>query len=287
VNAGEENFMIPRSELAIFDVSANAVTPVLQTERLIEAPNWTRDGAALIVNGNGRLYRVDLQGEAALREINSGFAVTNNNDHGLSPDGKWLAVSDHSELGKSCIYTLPAAGGTPRRVTVSVPSYWHGWSPDGARLAYCGERNGVFDIYTIAVEGGAETCLTSGLGHNDGPDYTTDGQWIWFNSTRGGTMQLWRMRPDGSAKQQMTDDERVNWFPHPSPDGRHIVYLAYENGTTGHPRDCHVELRLMPAAGGTPRTLLKLFGGQGTINVPSWAPDSQRFAFARYFPANP
>jgi Tol biopolymer transport system component len=271
-----------RSELAIFDISSGAVTSVLQTERLIEAPNWTRDGAALIVNGDGRLYRVALHGAAMLVEIDTGFAVKNNNDHGLSPDGSRLAISDHSEFGKSCIYALPAAGGAPRRVTELQPSYWHGWSPDGKTLAYCGERNGVFDIYTIGVQGGAETCLTGGLGHNDGPDYTPDGKWVWFNSTRGGTMQLWRMAPDGAAKQQMTDDTRVNWFPHPSPDGKHILYLAYETGTDGHPRDRTVELRLMAAEGGSPRTLLSLFGGQGSINVPNWAPDSKRFAFMRY-----
>jgi Tol biopolymer transport system component len=274
--------MSMRSELAIFDISTGAVTSVLQTERLIEAPNWTRDGAALIVNGDGRLYRLALNGPAELTEIDTGFAVKNNNDHGLSPDGTRLAISDHTEFGKSCIYTLPAAGGTPRRVTDHQPSYWHGWSPDGAALAYCGERGGVFDIYAISVEGGTETCLTGGHGYNDGPDYTPDGKWLWFNSTRSGTMQLWRMRADGSDKRQMTDDERVNWFPHPSPNGQHVLYLAYENGTEGHPRDHNVELRLMAAEGGRPRPLLALFGGQGSINVPNWAPDSRRFAFVRY-----
>lgn len=272
------------SELAVFDLVSGSVTTVLRTDRLIEAPNWTRDGAALIVNGDGRLYRVALEGPAELAELNTGFAVTNNNDHGLSPDGRLLVISDHTEMGKSCIYTLPLEGGAPRKVTENVPSYWHGWSPDGATLAFCGERHGAYDIYTIAASGGAETCLTGGLGHNDGPDYSPDGQWIWFNSTRGGTMQLWRMRPDGSGLQQMTDDDRVNWFPHPSPDGRHIVYLAYAAGTEGHPRGRDVELRLMPAEGGRPRVLLSLFGGQGTINVPSWSPDSQRFAFMRYQP---
>lgn len=277
-----DNLHPMRSELAILDISSGAVTSVLRTDRLIEAPNWRRDGAALIVNGDGRLYRVALGGIAELIEFDTGFAVQNNNDHGISPDGSLLAISDHSEFGKSCIYTLPAGGGAPRRVTDKQPSYWHGWSPDGATLAFCGERTGVFDIYTIGAQGGAETRLTGGLGYNDGPDYTPDGTWIWFNSTRGGTMQLWRMRPDGSAKQQMTDDDRVNWFPHPSPDGNHILYLAYENGTEGHPRDRDVQLRLMPAEGGTPRVLLSLFGGQGSINVPNWAPDSRRFAFVRY-----
>jgi Tol biopolymer transport system component len=274
-----------RSELAIYDVTTGEVAGVLETARLIEAPNWAADGASLIVNGEGRLYRVALRRPAALEEIDTGFAVNLNNDHGLSPDGSKLAISDHTETGRSCIYILPATGGRPRRVTANAPSYWHGWSPDGSTLAYCGERDGVFDVYTCAVEGGAETCLTSGEGHSDGPDYTPDGNWIWFNSSRSGTTQLWRMRRDGAGLRRMTDDERVNWFPHPSPDGRHVLYLAYETGIEGHPRDKNVELRLMPADGGRPRTILAFLGGQGTINVPCWSPDGNRFAFVRYRPA--
>lgn len=270
------------SELAIFDIETGQAETVLRTERLIEAPNWTPDGRALIVNGDGNLFRVALEGTAELVEIDTGFARKINNDHGIAPDGRSLVISDGTENGSSCIYTLPVEGGTPRRVTESTPSYWHGWSPDGKTLAYCAQRGGLFDIYTCPTEGGAETRLTHGGGHADGPDYTPDGQWIWFNSSRGGTMQLWRMHPDGAGLQAMTDDERVNWFPHPSPDGRHVLYLAYENGVEGHPRDRDVELRLMPAEGGQSRTLLKLFGGQGSINVPCWEPGSRRFAFMRY-----
>jgi Tol biopolymer transport system component len=271
-----------RSELAIFDIATGEVEIVLTTDRLIEAPNWSRDGAALIVNGDGRLYRVGLDGPAELEAIETGFAVKLNNDHGLSPDGKLIAISDASETGQSCIYVVPAAGGTPRRVTRLTPSYWHGWSHDGRTLAYCGARNKVFDIYVCGAEGGEETRLTDGKGHSDGPDYTPDGKRIWFNSSRSGSMQLWRMHPDGTGLQRMTDDSRVNWFPHPSPDGKHLLYLAYEPGVEGHPRNHPVELRLMPAAGGPPRTLLVLIGGQGTINVPCWSPDARRFAFVRY-----
>lgn len=269
------------SELAIYDLATGAVTSVLKTDRLIEAPNWTGDGA-LIVNGDGRLYRVELKGEAKLTEIDTGFAVKCNNDHGLSPDGRAVVISDQSEDGKSCIYVLPVGGGTPRKVTALKPSYWHGWSPDGRQLAYCAQRDGRFDIHVCALDGSGETRLTQGPGHSDGPDYTPDGRWIWFNSSRSGAMHLWRMRTDGTDAQQMTHDERVNWFPHPSPDGAHVLYVAYETGVEGHPRDKNVELRLMPAEGGVPRTLLKLFGGQGTINVPCWAPDSKRFAFMRF-----
>jgi Tol biopolymer transport system component len=271
-----------RSELCIFNIDANETAVVLTTDRLIEAPNWTNDGKALIVNGDGLLYRVALDRTAEMTKIDTGFAITCNNDHGISPDGSEIVISDGTENGESCIYILPVGGGTPRKVTQSTPSYCHGWSPDGQTLAYCAARNGIFDIYVCGVDGGPEKQLTDSKGHADGPDYTPDGKWIWFNSSRSGSAQLWRMRPDGSGPEQMTRDERVNWFPHPSPDGKHVLYLAYEKGIDGHPRDKNVELRLMPAAGGKPRTLLVLFGGQGSINVPCWEPSSRQFAFMRY-----
>ncbi len=272
-----------RSELAIYDLASGAVESVLKTSQLIEAPNWTLDGKGLIINGDGLIYRVDLATRAQT-QIDTGFAKACNNDHGISPDGKTLVISN-GLTGESEIFTLPLTGGTPRGVTDKSPSYWHGWSPDGARLAYVANRSGTFQVFTIPVEGGPEFQVTHDFDHCDGPDYSPDGKWIWFNGERGGQVQLWRVSPSGAELQQMTFDERVNWFPHPSPDGKHILYLAYENGTKGHPRDRHVELRLMNAEGGAPRTLLKLFGGQGTMNVPCWAPTSDRFAFVRYQPA--
>jgi Tol biopolymer transport system component len=269
------------SEVCIFELADRSVSTVLKTDRLVEAPNWTPDGAALIINGDGRLFRVDLA-DPQMEEINSDFAVACNNDHGISPDGKTLVISDSTEGGKSCIYTLPIRGGVPKRITKDSPSYWHGWSPDGSTLAYVAKRTDVFNVYTIPAGGGDETCLTSGFEHTDGPDYTTDCEWIWFNGQKQGCMQLWRMRTDGSDAEQMTDDERWNWFPHPSPDGKKVLYVAYEPGVTGHPRYKDVELRMLPASGGTPDILLEMFGGQGTINVPCWAPDGNKFAFVRY-----
>jgi sugar lactone lactonase YvrE len=269
------------SEVAILRLDGRGVETVLRTDRLVEAPNWTKDGKSLIINGDGRLYRVPLD-RPEMIEIETGFARDCNNDHGISPDGTMLAISDSSEAGDSAVYTLPISGGTPQRVTDRTPSYWHGWSPDGSRLAYVGKRDGSFQVYTIAVDGGPETQVTSGFDHCDGPDYSPDGAWIWFNGERNGAVDLWRIRPDGRDLQRMTDDGRVNWFPHPSPDGRHVVYLAYLPGVRGHPGDEHVELRLMPCGGGRPEVLLPLYGGQGTINVPSWAPDSTAFAFVRY-----
>lgn len=270
-----------RSALEIFDLATGRSRLVLETEWLIEAPNWAPDGGSLLVNGEGRLYRVPLD-RLELVPVESGFAIACNNDHGFSPDGCWIAISDESEAGGSCIYLVPAEGGKPGRVTERRPSWWHGWSPDGTTLAYCAERGGAFDIHTIPVGGGAERRLTDGRGHSDGPDYTPDGRWIWYNSSRSGAMQLWRMRPDGSEAAQMTDDARVNWFPHPAPDGRSVLYLAYPSGTEGHPRDRAVELRLIGAEGGESRPLLTLWGGQGTINVPCWSPDGRCFAYMRY-----
>lgn len=271
-----------KSEICLYDVGSGTIQRVLKSDQIVEAPNWTPDGLALVVNKKGRIYRIDLA-NPGLEEIGTDFAVTCNNDHGISPDGRSLVISDKTEEGTSCIYTLPIKGGRPQRITRDIPSYWHGWSPDGATLAFVGKRGDRgFDVYTVRAGGGAETRLTDGFEHTDGPDYTPDGDWIWFNGQRAGRMQLWRMHPDGSDLQQMSDDDRWNWFPHPSPDGQHVVFLSYPPGTTGHPRDRDVDLRLMPAAGGQARVLLELFGGQGTINVPSWAPDSRSFAFVRY-----
>ena len=269
------------STLETVPISSKDRRVVFWTTNLIEAPNWSRDGAALFFNSKGRMYRITLtNGEP--QAIDSGFATRCNNDHGLSPDGKTLVISDQSQERRSIIYTMPVVGGTPQRVTKLGPSYWHGWSPDGKTLAFCGERNGEFDIYAIPVEGGEETRLTTATGLDDGPDYSPDGQWIYFNSERGGMMQIWRMHADGSQQEQVTIDEFNNWFPHPSPDGKWLVFLSYDKDVKGHPENKDVTLRLMPLNGGKIEVLAKLFGGQGTINVPSWSPDSRRLAFVSY-----
>ena len=146
----------------------------------------------------------------------------------------------------SLVYIVPIGGGTPRRITKNSPSYWHGWSPDGKTLAFVGQRNGEFDIYTIPAAGGEETRLTTAKGLDDGPEYSPDGNYIYFNSERTGTMQIWRMRADGSQQEQVTSDEFNNWFPHISPDGKWMVFLSYDKSVTGHPENKDVVLRLMP-----------------------------------------
>ena len=273
------------STLETYDVVTGERTVLAEFDYLIEAPNWTMDGKALVYNSKGRIVRFDLETkESAV--IDSGYAVNCNNDHVLSADGTRIAVSHQaSEDGQSRIYTLPLAGGQPALITAIAPSYLHGWSPDGKTLAYCAERNGEYDIYTIPVDGGVETQLTDVPGLNDGPEYSPCGKYIWFNSTRTGLMQAWRMEADGSNPTQMTSDESNSWFPHVSPDGKLVVYITYKKGDVApgdHPANKNVELRLMSSAGGEYKTLVKLFGGQGTINVNSWAPDSKRFAFVSY-----
>ncbi len=255
---------------------------VLQPNPRIEAPNWLPDGSGLIYNSEGRIYKIGL-GSVVPEAIDTGFATRCNNDHGISPDGKLLAISDQSQgQHKSLIYTLPLAGGKPTLVTPTGPSYWHGWSPDGRTLAYCAERDDEFDIYTIPVEGGNETRLTTAKGLDDGPEYSPDGKWIYFNSVRTGLMQIYRMRPDGSEQEALTADAFNNWFPHPSPDGRSLVFLSYEKDVTGHPANKDVTLRRMTLADRKIDVLARFYGGQGTINVPCWSPDGRKIAFVTY-----
>jgi TolB protein len=273
------------SLLETIDLASGARTVLKVFDFVIEAPNWTCDGQRLVFNSRGCMHEYALA-TGAVTTIDTGFATDCNNDHVLSPDNTHLAISHFTnEDAASRIYTLPLAGGTPVLVTPKGPSYLHGWSPDGRRLAYCAAREGQYDIYTIAVEGGPETRLTHTPGLDDGPEYSPDGRHLWFNSTRSGLMQIWRMCADGSEQTHMVPEEANGWFPHPSPDGQWVAYVAYAKGDVApddHPPNKNVELRIVPSSGGSSRTIAKLFGGQGTMNVNSWAPDSRRLAFVSY-----
>ncbi len=272
---------VVESTLETIDIASTGRKVVYHTRGVIEAPNWSRDGKFLLFNRGGKIYRLELGGKAPAL-VNTDFADHCNNDHGISPDGNELAISDQSKDGKSRIYIVPITGGIPRLVTGGAPSYWHGWSPDGKTLAYCAERNGSFDVYTIPVAGGEETRLTTSPGLDDGPDYSPDGKYLYFNSERTGSMQIWRMNADGSSQEQVTSDDCNNWFAHPSPDGRWIVFLSYASDVKGHPANKDVTLRIMPTSGGPIQIIAKLFGGQGTLNVPPWSPDSKSLAFVSY-----
>jgi Tol biopolymer transport system component len=278
VKAGDR---VVESTLEVLSVQTGERRIVHRAQRHFEAPNWSRDGGYLLFNGSGRLFTIPVAGGEP-KQLDTGKFTRCNNDHGFSPDGKWLAISDQTE-GDSRIYVLPSGGGTPRLVTPLAPSYWHGWSPDGKTLAYCAARGGNYDIYTIPVEGGTEQRLTDAPGLDDGPDYSPDGRTIYFNSERSGLMKIWRMNADGSQQELMTSGEDyADWFAHPSPDGKLLVFLSFDKSVQGHPANKDVCLRIMDLPGGKPRILARLFGGQGTINVPSWSPDSRSVAFVSY-----
>jgi len=273
--------------LEIYDIQTKERKVLRTFPDKIEAPDWTPDGKHLIYNSGGKLYKIDVQNPGQTEQINTGFATRCNNDHVISASGTRIAISHHTkEDGQSRIYILPVGGGTPQLITPMAPSYLHGWSPDEKWLAYCAQRNNNYDVYVIPSDGGEEIRLTNAEGLDDGPEYSPDGKHIWFNSVRTGMMQVWRMNADGSEQTQMTFDEDYNsWFPHISPDGRQVVFIAYRKddvAPSDHPANKEVVLRLMPAAGGKPVTVVELFGGQGTINVNSWSPDSKKIAFVSY-----
>ncbi len=269
------------STLETVNIETGQRRVIYRAREHFEAPNWTRDGKHLLINGGGRILRIPVEGGMPQHVPTGNVRV--NNDHGLSFDGKWLIISGSVDRKPSQIFVLPADGGELRLVTPLAPSYWHGISPDGKTLVYCASRNNDYDIYSIPFEGGQETRLTDTPGLDDGPEYSPDGRWIYFNSVRSGLMRIWRMRPDGTSPQMVSQGPpSADWFAHPSPDGRWIAYLSYDASVEGHPANKDVTLRLAEPDGSNPRVLVTLFGGQGTINVPSWSPDSREFAFVSY-----
>ena len=276
-----------RSIIETVPVASGDRRAIYATENLIEAPNWAPNEDHLIYNGGGRLYKLGVAPGSEPELLEYGHLRRANNDHGITPDGKTIIISDGTDEGQSVIYTAPIAGGTPTRITAKYPSYWHGVSPDGRTLAYVGRRDDVWGIFTIPTAGGEETRITSAPngGLDDGPDYSPDGKYIYINSDRGGNMQIWRMLVDGSELTQITNDDYDNWFPHPSPDGTMLTILSYPKHTEGHPRDKDIVLRIMDLETGEIRALAAFFGGQGTINVPSWNPASTHIAYVRYQPA--
>lgn len=283
------------SILCTMDVETGEETVLHEFPGIIEAPNWLNDGNTLLYNADGKIYRYEIDKDH-VEQVDTGFCVQCNNDHVPSPDNQLLAVSCMPpELTdgtyESHIYVLPMTGGEPKDLTGPGLSYLHGWSPDGKELAYCAfrkkpeEETMRIEICTIPSDGGEETCLTDGKGYNDGPEYSPDGKHIWFNSTRSGLMQVWRMNRDGSGLTQMTDFDANNWFGHVSPDGKHVIYLTFAKGElepNEHLPNMYVSLGMMDYDGQNKKKVLDLFGGQGSINVNSWAPDSRRIAYVKY-----
>jgi len=284
-NPGREGS--PGCRLETMDVFTGKRMVIFEKQGRFEAPNWMPDGKKLLFNMDGLIYKIPVNG-GEIEKLNTGFANRNNNDHGISFNGKLLAMSHHREGmpgGGSTVYVLPLKGGTPRLVTENTPSYWHGWAPNNKEVIYVAQREDrrVYNIYSKPIRGGNETRLTDiGEGeHVDGCEYSPDGKYIYYNGSHTGNMQIWRMKPDGSEREQLTFDDYNDWFPHISPDGRWIAFLSYpaDIEKNAHPSYKRVMLRLMPADGGEPVVIAWLYGGQGTINVPSWSPDSRRIAF--------
>ncbi|MFD1315624.1 TolB family protein [Namhaeicola litoreus] len=275
------------SILIDLEITSGKQRIVLTENRHFEAPNWSRDGAYFIINSNGKLEKISLNGDN-LGLIPTGFAENCNNDHGLTFDGKTLIISHNdktvSDGANSRIFILPEKGGTPTLVTNNFPSYWHGVSPDGKKLVYCAERNGNWDVYQIDRDGKNETQLTNSEGLDDGPEYSYDGQWIYFNSHRTGRMHIYRMKPDGTHQEQLTFDDFDNWFPHPSPDNKTVAYISYLKDQKGaHPFGKDVKIRLLEIETGETKDLTDVFfGGQGSLNVHSWSPDGKHLAFVKY-----
>lgn len=292
---------IRKSFVSVYNLGDKSIQVIYAADKLIEAPNWSPDGKYLLVNTGGNLYELPIgitqtgnsQGAyPALEKIDTGSITHCNNDKGFSPDGKLIAFSASANAPGSQVYTVSSQGGTPKLIVPETPSYFHNFSPDGHWMAIVAERNGNFDLFRVPTEGGPEQRLTVNAAYDDGPDYSPDGKWIYFNSNRSGSWDIWRMPSDGAGPndtraQQVTNDELEDWFPHCSPDGKWLVFLTFPKGTSGHDAHLSVELRMIPLPDETIehshiQVLAHFFGGQGTINVNSWAPDSSKFAFVRY-----
>jgi Tol biopolymer transport system component len=272
--------------LEIIDAFTGERNIIYEATHRFEAPNWMPDGKKLLFNDGGLLYKIPISG-GALEKLNTDQVNKNNNDHGISFDGKMLAISSsrvEQKLNSSAVWILPIEGGTPKLITKETPSYWHGWAPGNKEVVVVAQRNGskVYNIYKVDVETGKEEDLTKNTtGHVDGCEYSPDGKYIYYNGNQSGTMQIWRMKPDGTEKEQLTFDEYNNWFPHISPDGKWMSIISFPTDIdpNSHPSYKKVMLRIMPTSGGAPRVISHLYGGQGTINVNSWSPDSRHLAF--------
>jgi TolB protein len=280
------------SRLELMDIATGTRKVIYTTKERLEAPNWSKDGKFLIYNTGGLLYKFPLDSKIPVK-INTGDVVSSNNDHGLSFDGKMLAISSTTKLpdgrSGSMVYTVPVEGGIPKAITKDVPSYWHGWSPDGKTLVYCAERNGDFDVWGIPSKGGEEFQLTKSKGLDDGPEYAPDGKSIYFNSVRSGMMKIWKMNPDGSDQKQVSFGKFNDWFAHISPDGKQMVYVSYpaDVPANSHPLNKRVVIQLQKTNSPETKVLAYIYGGQGTMNVPSWSPDGKMIAFVSFTYGDP
>ncbi len=288
---------ISRSSISVYSLKDKSVKVIYSADTLIEAPNWSPDGKYLLINTGGNLYKLPVTSSASAQPAKIDLADINrcNNDKEVSPDGSLIAFSSSAKAKGSQVYTVSSMGGEPKLIVPETPSYFHAFSPDGKYMSFVAQREGNFDLFRVRTGGGPQERLTVNKGYDDGPDYSPDGKWIYFNSDRSGSWDIWRIPvsgggPDDREAQQVTKDDQEDWFPHCSPNGKWLVFLTFPKGTSGHnDRIDGVELRMMPLPGAhihaaQPVVLSKFFGGQGTINVNSWSPDSSAFAYVTYQP---
>ena len=281
-----------QSLLNVYDTTTKKTEVIYTAKRVFEAPNWSTDGTYLMINAGGELFKLPPSAGGELQKIMLREKVSANNDHGITKDGKTIAISGRGQGTGSQVYLANADGSKVRLLANGVPSYFHGFSPDGSAFVYAADRAGNFDIYRMDVEGGVEERLTSHKAYDDGPDYSPDGKWIYLNSERSGHNQIWRIPAEGAgegdtAAQRITTGDLCDWFPHPSPNSKWMTIVSFPKGTRGHPPYRQVQLRMFPMPGDKlkkvePVTIVNLFGGQGTINVNSWSPDSKKFAYVSY-----
>jgi TolB protein len=284
---------VKKSNITIFSLKDKSAKVIYTADQLIEAPNWSPDGKELLVNTKGDLWKLPVDSaKPELQKIDLGSITRCNNDKGFSPDGKLIAFSSGATGHGSQVYVVPSSGGTPKMVVPETPSYFHGFSPDGKWLAIVAQRDKNFDLFRVPTEGGTQERLTSSPGYDDGAEYSPDGKWIYFNSDRSGSWDIWRIPATGAGAddkdaQQVTNDQEEDWFPHVSPNGKWLLFVTFPKGTSGHNDHLNVKIRMIPLPGkkikhGPIQTLTEFFGGQGTVNVNSWAPDSSKFAFVSY-----
>jgi TolB protein len=279
-----------RTEVWIAEVGGGPPELVYSTSTvLLEAPNWSPDRRGLLLNGDGLLWRLDLGSESELREVPIEDLPPINNDHVLDAERGLIYLSAND----GHIYVAPINGGTAKRVTHDSGRYHflHGVSPDGATLAFVELPRGSFSVpgrlALVPSAGGQTRYPQAGRSHLDGPEYSPDGAWLYLNTeeyaSRAGHAQLARVPAEGGRMERLVESESVDWFPHLSPDAKFAAYISFPPGTVGHPPDLDVQVRLVRTADWCHvLSSFPLFGGQGTLNVNSWSPDSRRFGFMAY-----
>lgn len=274
------------SSIEFLDVAKGEVTLLLSSNTRMSAPTWFPDGKTLLCNAHGRMHQFSMT-DRMLKLVDTECLSETHCDYGLSPDGSQLALTNSYSCENARIYIRDMQTGEIRIIVNRSPAWFHGWSPDGRQLIYTCFRNGAWAIAQTRSDGTKpeQILLRSDAFSSrwlDGPEFSPDGRYIWFSSDRTGTMQIWRRELETGINEQMTDGEDASFFPHPSPDGAHVCFLK-KKGVEGHWRqDGLAELWLLSLDGSAPRHLHTVYGGLGTLNLPSWSPTGEGFAYARY-----